>query len=73
MIIKNETFELEISEGIGVYFGSKGTGQHFKKWEDFKEEEKQQIEMIQHTVENLLKTSEKTFLTDSNNRAKEDI
>jgi hypothetical protein len=73
MIIKNETFELEITEGIGVYFGSKGTGQHFKKWEDFKEEEKQQIEMIQHTVENLLKTSEKTFLTDSNNRAKEDI
>ena len=65
MIIKNEIFELEISEGIGVYFGSKASGQHFKKWEDFKEEEKRQIETIQQTVEDLLKTSEKTFLTDS--------
>ena len=53
MIIKNEIFELEISEGIGVYFGSKTSGQHFKKWEDFKEEEKRQIEMIQQTVESL--------------------
>jgi energy-coupling factor transporter ATP-binding protein EcfA2 len=71
MIIKNEIFELEISEGIGVYFGSKASGQHFKKWEEFREEEKRQIEMIQHTVEDLLKTSERTFLTDSNKRAKE--
>ena len=65
MIIKNERFELEISEEIGVYFGSKTSGQHFKKWEDFKDEEKRQIELIQNTVENLLKTSEKTFLTGS--------
>jgi len=65
MIIKNETFELEISEGTGVYFGSKRSGKHFKKWEDFKEEEKRQIEMIQNTIETLLKISEKTFLTDS--------
>lgn len=73
MIIKNEIFELEISEGIGVYFGSKASGQHFKKWEDFKEEEKKQIEMIQQTVESLLRMSEKTFLTDSNKRAKESM
>jgi hypothetical protein len=65
MIIKNAKYELEISEKIGVYFGSKTSGQHFKKWEDFKEEEKRQIEMIQNTVENLLKSSEKTFLTGS--------
>jgi hypothetical protein len=71
MIIKNEIFELEISEGIGVYFGSKAYGQHFKKWEDFKEEEKRQIETIQQTVENLLKTSEKTFLTGPNKWANE--
>jgi len=38
----------------------------------FKEEEKRQIEMIQHTVENLLKTSEKTFMRYPDNRAKED-
>jgi hypothetical protein len=73
MIIKNEKYELEISNGIEVYFGSKTSGQVFKKWEDFKEEEKRQIEMIQNTAEDLLKTSEKTFLTNSNNRAKEDI
>jgi len=71
MIIKNEIFELEISEGIGVYFGSKASGQHFKKWEDFKEEEKRQLEMIQQTIESLLRTSEKTFLTDSNKWSKE--
>ena len=71
MIIKNETFELEITNGTGVYFGSRTSGQHFKKWEDFKVEEKRQIEMIQNTIENLLKVSEKTFLTDSNKWGKE--
>ena len=71
MIIKNDIFELEISEGTGVYFGSKTSGQHFKKWQDFNEEEKRQIEMIQQSVEILLKMSEKTFLTDPNKWAKE--
>ena len=61
MIIKNEKYELEISNGLEVYFGSKTSGQVFKKWADFKEEEKQQIEMIQSTVEDLLKSSEKMF------------
>ena len=64
MIIKNENYELEISNGIAVYFGSKTSGQVFKKWEDFKEKEKQQIEMIQDAIENLLKTSEKIFEID---------
>jgi hypothetical protein len=66
MIIRNEKYELEILNGIDVYFGSKTSGQVFKKWEDLKEEEKQKIEMIQDTVENLLKTSEKMFERDSN-------
>ncbi len=61
MIIKNEKYELEIFNGIEVYFGSKTSGQVFKKWEDFKEEEKQQIEMLLNTVENLLESSEKMF------------
>lgn len=73
MIIKNDTYELEITEGIGVYFGSKTSGQHFKKWDDFKKEEKQQLEMFQHSVENLLKTSEKTFLTGPNIQITENI
>ena len=64
---------LKYPKEIGVYFGSKASGQHFKKWEDFKEEEKRQIELIQNTVENLLKTSEKTFLTDSKKRNKDGI
>ena len=68
MIIKTENFELEISNGTDVYFGSKTSGQIFKKWEEFKDDEKRQIELIQNTKENLLRSSEKTFLTDSNNR-----
>ena len=63
MIIKNEKFELEISNGVEVYFGSKTSGQVFKKWHDFKDEEIQQIKLIQNTVENLLNTSKKIFLT----------
>ena len=63
MIIKNEKFELEISNEIEVYFGSKTSGQVFKKWGDLKDEEKQQIELIQNAAEKLLKTSEKIFLT----------
>ncbi len=65
MIIKTEKFELEISNGINVYFGSKTSGQIFKKWEDFKEEEKLKLEMIQNTAEKLLKESEAILLTDS--------
>ena len=73
MIIKNEKFELEISNGIEIYFGSRTSGQVFKKWEDFKDEEKQQIELIQNAIEKLLKKSEKIFLKNSNNWMKVDI
>ena len=66
MIIKNEKYELEIFNGIEVYFGSKASGQVFKKWEDFKEEEKQRIKMIQDAAENLLKNSEKIFEIEAN-------
>ena len=34
MIVKNEDFELEISIGTDAYFGSKTSGQNFKKWDD---------------------------------------
>ena len=47
MIIKTKKFELEISNGINVYFGSKTSGQIFKKWDEFKEEEKRQLEIIE--------------------------
>ncbi len=66
MIIKTDKFELEISNGINVYFGSKRSGQIFKKWEDFKKEEKRQLETIQNAAERLLKESEAILLTDTN-------
>jgi hypothetical protein len=55
VIIKTDKFELEISDGINVYFGSKTSGQIFKKWDEFKEEEKRQLEIIQNAAEKLLK------------------
>ena len=65
MIIKTDKFELEISNGINVYFGSKTSGQIFKKWEDFKDEEKKQLEIIQNAAEKLLKESEAILLPES--------
>ena len=70
MIIKTDMFELEISNGTGVYFGSKTYGQIFRKWEEFKEEEQQQIETIQNSVRKLLLESEFMLLSDPNNRMK---
>ena len=67
MIIKTDTFELEISHGTGVYFGSKTTGQLFRRWEEFEEEEKQHIKMIQDSVKKLLLESESILLAETNN------
>lgn len=65
MIIKTDKFELEISNRINVYFGSKTSGQIFKKWDEFKEEEKRQLEIIQNVAERLLKESEAILLPGS--------
>jgi hypothetical protein len=65
MIIKTNTFELEISDGTGVYFSSRTSGQVFRKWEEFGDEEKRQIETIQNSVENLLLQSESILLTEN--------
>jgi hypothetical protein len=62
MIIKTDTFELEISHGTGVYFGSKTTGQLFRRWEEFEDDEKRHIEMIQDSVKKLLLKSESIML-----------
>jgi hypothetical protein len=67
MIIKTNKFELEISDGTGVYFGSRTSGQVFRKWEEFGDEGKRHIETIQNSVENLLLESESILLTDLNN------
>ena len=58
MIVKNENFELEISIGTDVYFGSITSGQIFKKWNDFEDSEKLRLEIILEKVEKLVLESE---------------
>jgi len=62
-MIKTDKFELEISHGTGVYFGSITSGQVFRNWEEFGDKEKRQIELIQNSVKKLLLESE-ALLTD---------
>ena len=59
MIVKTENFELEISAGTDVYFGSRTSGQIFKKWNDFEDSEKLRLVIIQEKVEKLILESEK--------------
>ena len=54
MIVKTENFELEISAGTDVYFGSRTSGQIFKKWNDFEDSEKLRWVIIQEKVEKLI-------------------
>jgi hypothetical protein len=62
MIIKTENSELEISIGTDVYLGSKGSGQIFKKWDDFEDTQKLRLETILKKVEELILESEKMLL-----------
>lgn len=62
MIIKNEDFELEISIGRDVYFGSRTSGQIFKKWDDLKNDEKLELRNILQKVQHLILESEGLLL-----------
>jgi hypothetical protein len=62
MIIKTENSELEISIGTDVYLGSKASGQIFKKWDDFADNQKLILENILKKVEELIFESEKMLL-----------
>jgi hypothetical protein len=62
MIIKTEDFELEISIGTDVYFGSKTSGQIFKKWNDLKDDEKIGLKNILQKVRYLIFESEELLL-----------
>jgi hypothetical protein len=62
MIIKTENSELEISVGTDVYLGSRGSGQIFKKWDDFEDNQKLKLEIILKKVEELIYESEKMLL-----------
>ena len=62
MIIKTEDSELEISIGTDVYLGSKASGQIFKRWDDFEDNQKVRLEIILKKVEALIYESEKMLL-----------
>ena len=62
MIIKTEDSELEISIGTDVYLGSKTSGQIFKKWDDFEDNQKFRLEIIIKKIEELILESEKMLL-----------
>lgn len=62
MIIKTENSELEISIGTDVYLGSRASGQIFKKWDDFEDNQKVRLEIILEKIEALIFESEKMLL-----------
>jgi hypothetical protein len=62
MIIKTEESELEISIGTDVYLGSRASGQIFKRWDDFEDDQKIRLELILQKVEELISESEKMLL-----------
>ncbi len=66
MIIKTEKFEIEVSHGNDFYFGSKTSGQIFKRWEDIGVNEKLRIESIVIMAEQLIKEYEAEFLSGLN-------
>ena len=65
MIIKTDEFVLEVSHGNDVYFGSRTSGQIFKRWGDIGFNEKLRIEHIAILVEQLIKEYEAEFLSGS--------
>jgi hypothetical protein len=62
MIIKTNEFELDISPGADVYFGSKKTGQTFKKWNDIDDNTKIGLKKIMEQAKSLGEFSEDLFL-----------
>jgi hypothetical protein len=62
MIIKTEEFELEISVGTDVYFGSRASGQIFKKWDDFENDEKLKLKNVLQKIHHLILESEEILL-----------
>jgi hypothetical protein len=62
MIIKTENSELEISIGRDIYFGSRTSGQIFKKWDDLEDDEKLGLKNILQKVHHLILESERLLL-----------
>ncbi len=70
MIIKTNSFELEISKGVEVYIGSRTNGQTFKKWGELDENVKIELEKLQDQIEKLIGQSEEIILAPSNTQPK---
>ena len=66
MIIKTNEFELEIFQGTEVYFGSRKTGQTFKKWDDIDDNTKVGLGKIMELAKSLGKYSEDLLFTKVN-------
>lgn len=62
MIIKTDEFELEISQGTDVYFGSRKKGQIFIKWDALDDNTKVGLAKIMERVKSLVKDSENLLL-----------
>jgi len=62
MIVKTKDFELEISNGFDIYFGSRKSGQIFKKWDEFEDDVKLRLEIIQNKIGKLILESEEILL-----------
>ena len=58
MIVKTIDFELEISNGSDIYFGSRTSGQIFKKWDEIKDNVKLRLESVQNKIGKLILESE---------------
>ena len=58
MIIKVNGSELEMSSKSDIYFGSKTTGQIFKKWAELDEKVKVDLEKKRWQAEKLIRRSE---------------
>jgi len=70
MIIKTNSFELEISKGVEVYIGSRTKGQTFKKWSELDENVKIELEKLQDQIEKMIGQSEEIILAPSNTQPK---
>jgi len=62
MLIKVNGLELEISNDLDVYLGSKKNGQTFKKWTDLNDIMQNELKNIRTAAEKIVKHAEHVLL-----------
>lgn len=70
MIIKTNSFKLEVSQGVNVYIGSRAKGQTFKKWDELDENAKIELEKLNNQIEKLIGKSAEIISAPSNTQPK---